>query len=250
MTGLKNRLPLRLRMWLRLCRGGARRASVVFNGVTDWSALRRLHPYRPDFGFHYGKCIDRYYIECFLAEHQNAIHGNIAEIGGDTYIKLFGNGRIDHYDVIDIDEQNEQRTLTLDLAQPASAPESIFDCILCMQTLFEIYDHTAALMSLSKMLKPGGVLLVSLPGISQRVPQLMLGGGGDWWRYTASSAMRLFANVFGEENVEVCTYGNVLAATAFLHGLVAAELTRPELEYHDPDYEVIIGVKATRQAPR
>ena len=41
-------------------------------------------------------------------------------------------------------------------------------------------------------------------------------------------------------------YGNVLTATAFLHGLVQEELTRDELEYHDPDYEVIIGIKATK----
>ena len=41
-------------------------------------------------------------------------------------------------------------------------------------------------------------------------------------------------------------YGNVLTATAFLYGLVQEELTRQELEFHDPDYEVVIGVKATK----
>ena len=36
----------------------------------------------------------------------------------------------------------------------------------------------------------------------------------------------------------------MLTATAFLHGLVQEELTQAELEFHDPDYEVILGVLA------
>lgn len=246
LMGLKDRLPSPFRVWLRRGRGAVRRTSVVLNGVTDWSVLRRLQPYRPGFGFHYGKCIDRYYIERFLAAHAASISGRVAEIGGDQYARLYGGNRIERCDIIDIDESNEKRTITLDLAQPAAAPECLFDSVLCMQTLFEIYDHATAVASLHKMLKPGGALLASLPGLSQRVPAPMLGGGADWWRYTARSARRLFTGVFGEENVEVATYGNVLAATAFLHGLVESELTRDELDFHDPDYEVLIAVKAVK----
>lgn len=236
----------RLRNWLRRLRRASRHASVHFTQVNDWSALRRLAPRRRDFGFHYGKCIDRFYIERFLAANAASIRGRIAEIGGDYYACLYGGDRVEHCDVIDIDETNQKRTITLDLAQTAAAPESLFDCILCVQSLFEIYDHAAAVASLHKMLRPGGVLLATLPGISQRVPAPMLGGGGDWWRYTASSAQRLFAGVFGAANLEIATYGNVLTATAFLHGLVEKELTREELEFHDPDYEVIIAIRAVK----
>lgn len=246
MKRLKERIPAPLRSWLRNGRGAARRASVLLNGITDWSVLRRLQPYRADFGFHYGKSIDRYYIERFLAAHAENIRGCVAEIGDDKYSRLFGGDRTERCEIIDIDESNEKRTITLDLAQTSSAPEYQFDCILCIQTLFEIFDHAAAIASLHKMLKPGGILLATLPGISQRVPSPMLGGGGDWWRYTARSAKRLVAGAFGEENVEVTARGNVLAATAFLHGLVERELSRDELEFHDPDYEVLIAVKAVK----
>jgi SAM-dependent methyltransferase len=207
-------------------------------------------PFSAGFGFHYGKCIDRYYIERFLAAHAASIQGRVAEIGSDQYARMFGADRFTRCDVIDIDENNPKRTLTLDLAQTAAAPEHLFDCILCIQTLFEIYDHAAAVASLHKMLRPGGTLLATLPGLSQRVPATMLGGGGDWWRYTACSAQRLFAADFGEAAVEVSTYGNVLAATAFLHGLVERELTPEELEFHDPDYEVLIAVKAVKSVAR
>jgi hypothetical protein len=46
--------------------------------------------------------------------------------------------------------------------------------------------------------------------------------------------------------VEVQAHGNVLAATAFLQGLAAEELTQAELDYNDPDYEVNIAVRAVK----
>jgi hypothetical protein len=69
---------------------------------------------------------------------------------------------------------------------------------------------------------------------------------GDYWRFTNASAQRLFSRVFGPENVTVVTYGNVFAACAFLHGLAVHELREQELDYHDADYQVIIGVRAVR----
>jgi hypothetical protein len=69
---------------------------------------------------------------------------------------------------------------------------------------------------------------------------------GDYWRFTDASARRLFCDVFGPENVTVTTYGNVLAACAFLHGVVVQELQDEELDHHDADYQVTIGIRAVR----
>jgi len=52
--------------------------------------------------------------------------------------------------------------------------------------------------------------------------------------------------VFPPDGLAVEAHGNVLTATAFLYGLAAQELRRHELEYHDPDYEVLITVKAAK----
>ncbi|MBE3119884.1 MAG: hypothetical protein IMZ50_14165 [Candidatus Atribacteria bacterium] len=38
----------------------------------------------------------------------------------------------------------------------------------------------------------------------------------------------------------------MLIAIAFLHGLAAEGLRREELDYHDPDYEVLITVRAIK----
>ena len=86
-----------------------------------------------------------------------------------------------------------------------------------------IYDLESAIESLHKILKPGGVLLLTVPGISPS-PGKGLGGYNDYWRFTSASVRRLFAAVFGEAHVDVRCYGNVYAATAFLHGLAQEEL--------------------------
>ena len=44
------------------------------------------------------------------------------------------------------------------------------------------------------------------------------------------------------------SYGNVLSTTAFLHRMGVAELKQAELDLRDPDFELIIGVRAIKQA--
>ena len=58
----------------------------------------------------------------------------------------------------------------------------------------------------------------------------------------------LFEEVFRPEDVMVKSYGNVLAATASLQGLISPELRRDELDYWDRDYELVIGVRAKKSS--
>jgi hypothetical protein len=69
---------------------------------------------------------------------------------------------------------------------------------------------------------------------------------GDYWRFTTLSARRLFEAAFPPECVSVEAHGNVLAAAALLYGLAAEDLRTKELETDDPDYEVVITVRAVR----
>ena len=73
--------------------------------------------------------------------------------------------------------------------------------------------------------------------------------GGTWyWSFTALSAQRLFGEIFPAAGLQVETRGNVLAATAFLQGIALEELRKGELDYNDPDYQVIITVRAIKEA--
>ncbi|HWT67050.1 MAG TPA: class I SAM-dependent methyltransferase [Terracidiphilus sp.] len=240
-------VPAPLRVWLGSRRRGLQRSLIVLDRVTDFSVLRRTTPYRPGLGGHRGSYIDRYYIERFLSERSELIHGAVAEIQSDEYTRKFGAGRVTRSEVIDINLENANRTLTLDLTCTDAAPEADFDCVICTQTLLLIQDYRAAIRTLHRMLKPGGVALVTVPGISPIIRGgLVAGEGEDWWRFTTNSARHDFACVFGDQNVTACSYGNVLSATAFLHGLVQEELTADELAFHDPDYELIVAVAARR----
>jgi hypothetical protein len=84
-----------------------------------------------------------------------------------------------------------------------------------------------------------------MSGISQ-ISRYDMDRWGDYWRFTTLSAQRLFEEVFLPANVSVESYGNVLAANAFMHGLVTEDLRVEELDYRDPDYELLITVRAVK----
>jgi SAM-dependent methyltransferase len=119
--------------------------------------------------------------------------------------------------------------------------------VICTQTLSVVWDTRAAIASLHRCLKPGGVLLLTVPGITRAItPDRYL--WGDFWRFTTPSLRRLLEEVFPPGDVTVESFGNVLAAVAFLHGVASNELRRDELEPRDPDYEELIAARVVKAA--
>ena len=53
-----------------------------------------MTPIRQNFGYGWGQCIDRYYIERFLARQARDIQGRVLEIGDNSYTQRFGGSRI------------------------------------------------------------------------------------------------------------------------------------------------------------
>lgn len=200
-----------------------------------------------DWGFDRGKPIDRHYIERFLAGRADDVHGRVLEIDTARYTRAFGGDRVRRSDVLALDPDRAGATLTGDLADGSSLPSEAFDCAIVTQTLQLIYHVGVAVEVLHRILKPGGVALVTVPGISK----MTVGEDDSWgycWGFTSRSARLLFDEHFSEGRVEVETFGNVLTAAAFLHGVAAEELRPEELEHHDPEYEVVVAVRAQRAA--
>jgi hypothetical protein len=105
-----------------------------------------------------------------------------------------------------------------------------------------IYDVRAALTTIYRILKPSGILLATFPGISQTYDHEW---SANWcWNFTRVSARKLFGEAFGEANIQIETYGNVLAAI-LLHGLAVEELNTEELDYRETDMTTI-AVKAVK----
>jgi SAM-dependent methyltransferase len=140
---------------------------------------------------------------------------------------------------------NPNATLVGDLANAQHIASDSFDCIILTQTLQFIYDFRAALGHLHRILKPGGKLLATVPGISQ-ISRYDMERWGEFWRFTSLSARRLFEETFSNGNVTVQAYGNVLAAIAFLEGIGQSELKQEELDCRDDDYELVITVRAVK----
>jgi len=216
-------------------------------GTVNFGSFKRLTPVSRVFGFDRGQCIDRYYIEKLLAVHHHDVQGRVLEVADNNYTMLFGGGKVTRSDVLHIRPDEPGATLCGDLGDPACPVASdAFDCVILTQTLLVIPDFRQAIHTVHRILKPGGVLLATFPGISQ-ISRYDMARWGDYWRFTDLSARLVFGEVFGEDAVEVSTHGNVLVAISFLHGLAAGELTAEELNHNDPDYQVVITVRAVKE---
>jgi SAM-dependent methyltransferase len=214
--------------------------------------LTRLEPVSRIFGFDRGKPVDRWYIERFLAAHAADVRGRVLEVAEPTYTQWYGGNDVTQSDVLYAAEGNEDATVVGDLATGEGLPRDAYDCFVMTQTLQVIYEAAAAVRGTRDVLAPAGVLLATVPGISQ-ISREDRRDWGDWWRFTSDSARRLFAEAYGPDNVEVQAHGNVLSATCFLYGFAAEELTEAELAHRDPDFELLMTIRAVkrdREVPR
>jgi glycosyltransferase involved in cell wall biosynthesis len=213
-------------------------------GGVRFGNLRRITPLSRQFGCDRGEAVDREYIEQFLRDHAGDITGRVLEIGDDAYTRRFGGTQVHTADVLDVRAANERATFIDDLTTGEQLPSDTFDCIVLTQTLHLIYDVRAAVATVHRILKPGGVALVTVPGITP----IDRGKHTWWWSLTPASARRLFAEHFPESELHVCSFGNVLTATAFLYGIAREELRERELRAQDPQYPVIVALRARKPA--
>jgi SAM-dependent methyltransferase len=192
-----------------------------------------------------GRPIDRVYIESFLEHNRKDIHGRVLEILDPVYTQRFGGAHVEHSDVLDASPDATDATVHGNLETGEGLPSETYDCFICTQTLSLIYDLRRAVANARVLLKPGGVLLVSVPGISQQAdpddeefP--------DYWRFTRRSLHRLLADAFGADNVTVDAHGTVVATASFLYGIPADQMDPGLLTPHDPDFEMVVCARAVR----
>jgi len=204
----------------------------------------RLTPFSRCWGLDRGTPVDRYYIERFLAENAADIQGRVLEIGDNVYTLRFGGARVRQSDILHVDASNPRATFVGDLTRLDVLPESVFDCIVLTQTLHLVFDMRAGIATLHRALKPGGVLLLTTPGISQLDP-------GEWgptwyWSLTGPAVRRLLEERFSPDTLALETHGNVFAATAFLYGIAAEELNKRDLDVDDALYPLTVAARAVK----
>lgn len=220
--------PDRLRQ--RLCR---------LRRPASFGTLRRTTPLSDHWGAERGTPVDRYFIERFIAEHRGDIRGHVLEVRDRRYTSRFGVA-VERSDVLDIDTSNAEATIYADLAAAHVIPSGQFDCFILTQTLQLIYDTRAALAHAHRILRPGGVLLVTVPSVSR------LACDRDYWRFTAASCSELFGRLFTADQLTIRTYGNVLVGAAFLFGMAAEELSARELDATDDRFPLVVAIRAVK----
>ncbi len=203
-------------------------------GAVRFGDLRRTTPIASDFGYSRGGPVDRYYIESLPRPASPATSGVACSRSATppTPHRFGGaHGSRRPTSCTSTPRRPERRSSAIS-PTGHSCPTHAFDCVVLTQTLHLVYDFAAALRTLARVLAPGGVLLMTVPGISN----VDAAEWGSTWHYsfTRQSVQRMCAATFAGFETEVTSFGNVLAAVAFLHGLGRDELSRQELDDFRP----------------
>lgn len=195
------------------------------------------------FGLDRGEPIDRHFIEKFLKQNSERITGRVLEVENNIYTTKFGQA-VTHSDILHAVPSNVA-TIVGDLATGKNIPENAFDCIILTQTIHVIYDVKSTLKNAVNALKPGGVLLITVPGISM-ISRYDMDRWGDFWRFTDKSLKMLLAEYIPPENVTVESFGNIEVAKAFLDGLALHEIPETATQYNDEDFQVVLTARAIK----
>ncbi|OUJ71209.1 glycosyltransferase [Hymenobacter crusticola] len=215
-------------------------------GEVARGSFKQLSPFSNEFGYDRGGPIDRYYIELFLQKAAGSIQGRVLEIVDNEYTSKYGKGKVAQSDILDIESDNSKATFIGDLSAAPQIPDNTFDCLIITQTLHLIYDFKSALQTCYRILKPGGVLLLTVPGLSPidkgKCQNIW------YWSFSAQALHRLMTEIFAAGSFEVNSFGNVSVASAFLYGMGLPEVSPSELNYYDPQFQVINAVKAVKHS--
>lgn len=214
-------------------------------GQVNFGDLRRTEPLAAGWGLDRGHPVDRYYIENFLAAHRQDIRGRVLEVESNRYTMRYGGVQVTHSDVLMPVEGHPGTTLVADLTSADHLESNLFDCIILTQVLQNIYDYRAAIQTTKRLLKPGGVALITVAAMAS----LVYGEDGDfhdYWRWMRLALEKDFLAFFSADKLKVEAWGNVLSVTAFLYGLGSGDLKREELEVNDPACPLILTVRAVK----
>lgn len=227
-TAIKTLLGPRWTTWARTVTRGLERPS--------WGNLRRVIPISATYGFERGAPIDRYYVNKFFSARRHLVTGRVLEIQTSDHIRKYGSNVL-AADTLDINPAWNP-TYCCDLANASVVPSGSYDCFLLPNTLCFLRDLESALREARRIVRPGGVILATVPGFVPLTPDMP-----DYWRQSAGGWRVIAARVWPGCDTTVETHGNCLAAVAAMYGLAAEELTDEELDASDPRYPVLVTIE-------
>jgi SAM-dependent methyltransferase len=100
-------------------------------------------------------------------------------------------------------------------AESLPYPDASFDLVLCTQVLEHLDDPLAAIREMHRVLRPGGVALLSTHGVHVFHPDPP-DSGRDYWRWTHAGLERLLLSGGSWASIRVRAQGNAIACVVTL----------------------------------
>ena len=209
--------------------------------MDNYFVSQSMEPISIHYGFDRGTPIDRIYIEQFLSDNKKLIRGRTLEVVDNTYTKKFGGKKVIKSEVIDNDSNSKVATIIADLRKMDNVASNSFDCVIVTHTFGMMFDFEKAIKECYRILKPGGVLLVTMSCFSP----IYSNDDTNFWRFTPASAKHFFGKYF--KNLKVETLGNCLTGYSFWVGLAAEELRADAFRFNDKRFPCIVTVAAGKE---
>lgn len=207
-------------------------------------AFRLLHrigvlPYGQLFGVGRGLPVGRYYVENFLRRNAHLVRRRCLEFGDPHYRSFFPDATA--YEVINVGP-GKHVTYVCDIHNLENVPLEAFDAIICTQVFEHLAYPEKAAVSLYRLLKPGGVVLLTAPFLNpvHYVPT-------DFRRFTPE-CLEMILKDAGLRVDEVDFGGNCLIGTGSFLGMVTEDFTRAEMDRKDRIFPYNILIRASRPA--
>lgn len=195
--------------------------------------LRRMQPISTAGGTDRGVPIYEFYCSTFLGKNRMDLSstltvtegGPIGAIGGHEHLAAYVAGG---------------ENLEGDRSE-----NPLYGCIFLKDVLSSVQHPEELLRATYRLLEPDGVLLATAPAMPTKNSSSL--HTRPRWGFTAACLSRLAAEHLGPD-ARVDAYGNVLSATASLYGLAAEELSSKELDLRDPQFPVMLGLRAVKRS--
>src|SRR5262249_57776527 len=106
----------------------------------------------------------------------------------------------------------DSATIIADLRRADAVGSGSYDCVILTQVLQFIDEIHSTLAECSRILRPGGTLLVTAPCITR--VDVETGPDGDYWRLTEALARKQVAAGFSADAFQVSPFGHAWAGRA------------------------------------
>jgi peptidoglycan/xylan/chitin deacetylase (PgdA/CDA1 family)/SAM-dependent methyltransferase len=227
-----------------------RRSNASMDVSSSPSAFRggdlfRAAPINRNWGMGRGIALDRPFIEQFIETHTGDVYGRVLEIKQPEYASRFARPGA-QIDILDIDPANGAANIIDDLQSCAQIADNAYDCLILTQVLQLIPDFKRAVATAARILRPGGVLLLTAPGITQGVPS---NEGAFHWSFFPPGLKQVLSAHFETNKLLLQSHGNAGLAASFLMGLTTSDVPADLLSIEDPEYPIVVTARAVKALP-